>query len=159
LLEGRAGWNAVFSNEKRELSVGCTEVQASGLHKKAVQRAAEKGSPPAFLFLQSSLLLCRPPVCLNVQLTGPSCSAACQPTPLCSSPACRKFVFHLATRHSSPPTLRLVLSQLNMHFSQTWKTWKFAMFKNFIHSQLLKPIFLSPNRCETQITKNDKTSK
>jgi len=33
------------------------------------------------------------------------------------------------------------------------------MFNNFIHSQLLKPIFLSPNRCETQITKNYKTSK
>jgi len=32
-----------------------------------------------------------------------------------------------------------------MHFPQTWNTWKFAMFKNFIHSQLLKPTFLSPN--------------
>jgi len=31
------------------------------------------------------------------------------------------------------------------------------MFKNFEHSQLLKPIFMSPNRCETQITKNNKT--
>jgi len=30
----------------------------------------------------------------------------------------------------------------------------FAMFKSFIHSQLLNPIFLSPNRCETQISKN-----
>jgi len=28
------------------------------------------------------------------------------------------------------------------------------MFKNFIHSQLFKPIFLSLNRCETQSTKN-----
>jgi len=28
------------------------------------------------------------------------------------------------------------------------------MFRNFIHSQLLKPIFLSPNRCETQIAKD-----
>jgi len=27
------------------------------------------------------------------------------------------------------------------------------MFKNFINSQLLKPIFLSPNSFETQITK------
>ena len=27
------------------------------------------------------------------------------------------------------------------------------MFKRFIHSQLLKPIFLSSNRCETQITR------
>jgi len=32
------------------------------------------------------------------------------------------------------------------------------MFKNFVHSQLLKPIFLSPNRCETQITKYYQTS-
>jgi len=28
------------------------------------------------------------------------------------------------------------------------------MFKNFMHSQLLTPISLSPNRCETQIRKN-----
>jgi len=34
----------------------------------------------------------------------------------------------------------------------------FAMFANFILSQLLKPIFLSPNLCETQITKNYQTS-
>jgi len=40
-----------------------------------------------------------------------------------------------------------------MRFLQTWNAWKFAMFKNFIHSQLLK-LFLSPNRCETQITQN-----
>jgi len=33
------------------------------------------------------------------------------------------------------------------------------MFKNFVHSQLLKPMLLSPNRCETQITKNYQTSK
>jgi len=34
----------------------------------------------------------------------------------------------------------------------------FAMFQNFIHSQLFKLIFLSANRCETQITKNYQTS-
>jgi len=28
------------------------------------------------------------------------------------------------------------------------------LFKNCMHSQLLKPILLSPNRCETQMTKN-----
>jgi len=28
-----------------------------------------------------------------------------------------------------------------MRFPQTWNAWKFAMFKNFIHPQLLKPIF------------------
>jgi len=28
-----------------------------------------------------------------------------------------------------------------IRFLQTWNKWKFAMFKDFIHSQLLKPIF------------------
>jgi len=45
-----------------------------------------------------------------------------------------------------------------MRFSQTWNAWKFV-FKNFINSQRLKPIFLTPKRCETQITKNYQTSK
>jgi len=36
-----------------------------------------------------------------------------------------------------------------MHFPQASNAWMFAMFKNFIHSQMLKSIFLSPNRCET----------
>jgi len=44
--------------------------------------------------------------------------------------------------------------QLNMRFTQTYNVWKFAMFKKSILSQLLKPIFLSPNRYETQISKN-----
>jgi len=37
----------------------------------------------------------------------------------------------------------IMSSQLNMRFPkhQTWNEWKFAMFKNSIHSQLLKPIF------------------
>jgi len=39
----------------------------------------------------------------------------------------------------------VVSLQLNMHFPQTWNAWKFAIFKNFTHSQLLKPICLSPN--------------
>jgi len=30
---------------------------------------------------------------------------------------------------------------INMRFSQTFNAWMFAMFKNFIYSQLLKPIF------------------
>jgi len=29
-----------------------------------------------------------------------------------------------------------------MRFLQKWNAWKFAMFKNFIHSQMLKPIFV-----------------
>jgi len=41
---------------------------------------------------------------------------------------------------------------------QTSNTWMYAMFKNFFHSQPLKPIFLCPNRCETQISKNYQTS-
>ena len=53
----------------------------------------------------------------------------------------------------------VVSLQLNMPFPQTWNTWKFAMFKNFIHSKLLKPIFSSLNHCEPQITKNYRTSK
>jgi len=44
--------------------------------------------------------------------------------------------------------------QLNMRFTQTCNVWKFALFKKFIFSQLLKPIFLSLNRFETQIRKN-----
>ena len=38
----------------------------------------------------------------------------------------------------------VVSLQLNMRFPQTWNTWKFAMFKNIIHSQLLKLIFFVP---------------
>jgi len=32
--------------------------------------------------------------------------------------------------------------QLNMRFTETCNVWKFAMFKNFILSQLLKPFFV-----------------
>jgi len=35
----------------------------------------------------------------------------------------------------------ILLLKINMRFPQTSNTWMFAMFKNFIHSQLLKPIF------------------
>jgi len=52
----------------------------------------------------------------------------------------------------------ILLLQINMHFSQTCNAWIFAMFNTFVHSQLLKPIFLTPNHCETQITKNYQTS-
>jgi len=31
--------------------------------------------------------------------------------------------------------------QLNMRFPKKWNAWKFAMFKNIIHSQLLKLVF------------------
>jgi len=36
----------------------------------------------------------------------------------------------------------VVSLQLNMRFPQTWNAWKFAMFKNFMHSQQLKPFFV-----------------
>jgi len=45
-----------------------------------------------------------------------------------------------------------------MRFPQTSNAWMFAMFKNCIHCQLLKPICLAPNRCETQIAINYQTS-
>jgi len=35
----------------------------------------------------------------------------------------------------------ILLLQLNMRFPQTSNAWMFAMFKSFVHSQLLKPIF------------------
>jgi len=34
-----------------------------------------------------------------------------------------------------------LLLQINMRITQTSNAWTFAMFKNFINSQLLKPIF------------------
>jgi len=40
--------------------------------------------------------------------------------------------------------INVISLQLNMRFPQTWNIWKFAMFENFINSQLLKPIVLSP---------------
>jgi len=35
----------------------------------------------------------------------------------------------------------ILLLQINMRFSQTFNAWMFAIFKNAIHAQLLKPIF------------------
>jgi len=35
----------------------------------------------------------------------------------------------------------MLLLQINKRFDQTSSKWMFAMFKNFIHSQLFKPIF------------------
>jgi len=52
----------------------------------------------------------------------------------------------------------ILLLEINMHFPQTYDTWMFVMFQDFIHSQLLKPIFLSLNGCETRISKNYQTS-
>ena len=93
----RAGWRAMFPNEKRELSAdctedktergpaGCTKRRCGGLRKRA-GRGAEKGSPPDRPFPQPSLM-CSPLAPLNVQPTGQSCSADCRPALLCSSPA------------------------------------------------------------------------
>jgi len=35
----------------------------------------------------------------------------------------------------------ILFLKINMRFPQTSNAWMFAMFKHFIHSQLLKPIF------------------
>ena len=79
----------------------------AGCTKKAVRRAAEKGSPPARPYPQPSLI-CSPPDRLNVQPTCPSCGAACRPAFLRSSPAREKFMFFI-WQHI-PPARRLVLS-------------------------------------------------
>ena len=89
--------------------VGSRGAQKGGLRKRA-GRAAEKGSPSACPLPQPSLL-CSPPARLNVQTTGPSCSAAC-PSVQLASPQ-KIHVFHLSTWPSSPPgppAFRLVLS-------------------------------------------------
>jgi len=36
----------------------------------------------------------------------------------------------------------ILLLQIKMRFPQTSNAWMFAMFKNFMHSQLLKSIFV-----------------
>jgi len=48
--------------------------------------------------------------------------------------------------------------QINMCFPQTSNAWIFAMFKNCIRSQLLKPIFLSQTVVKLKLPKNDQTS-
>jgi len=88
-----------------------TEGQAGGLHKKAVKRAAEKGGEAAENGGPegcSAYWAAR----LNVQPTGPSCSAACRPALLCSSPPGGKFIslFSFGNTALQPPALRLVLS-------------------------------------------------
>jgi len=60
--------------------------------------------------------------------------------------------------HGKKQRKNILLLQINMRFPQTSYAWMFAMFKNFIHSKLFKPIFLSPNCCETQISQNYQTS-
>jgi len=92
-------WRAVFPNEKRERLAGCTEDRRAGRRAaQKVRRAAEKGgmgcrkrqpSGPPFYAAQ---LTVQPPARLNVQPTGLSCSTACRPTFLCSSPARGKFM-------------------------------------------------------------------
>jgi len=63
------GWRAVFPNEKRELLMGW--------------QAAQKTEGAALW----PTLFCSPAYCathLNMQPTGPSCSAACRP-PYCAA--------------------------------------------------------------------------
>jgi len=66
---------------------------------------------------------------------------------------------HCKSKKGKKVKEKFVSMPLKNAFPETWIAGKFAMFKNFIHSQLLKPIFLSPNHGETQITKNYQTSK
>ena len=97
-LEGRVSkWKmwAVSRLHRRQKGgpMSCTKTWSGRLQKR-VGWAAEKGSPLARPFPQPSLM-CRTPPRLNVQPTGPSCSAACQPALLCSSPVCGKFMFFI----------------------------------------------------------------
>jgi len=95
---GRAGWRAVFPNEKHELSAGCTKRRTGGLRKTAGQ-AAKIGQPSGLPFSTSQLavksaLMCSPLARPVVQLARPSVQLA--------SPW-KIHVFHWATRASSPP--------------------------------------------------------
>jgi len=89
-----------------------TQGRASRLRKKA-GRATKKGSPPARPFPQPSLM-CSPPAHLNLQPTGPPCSAACRPALLCSSPARGKFMFSFGNTALQPagPPFSVILTSL-----------------------------------------------
>jgi len=138
LIVGPAGWRAVFPNEKREVSADWrtaqkTEGRAGGLHKKVVRRAAEKGMLQKRAALQTALF--RSPVyCaarLNVQPTGPSCTAASRSALLsmCSSPACGKSIF-LIWQHGPParPALHLVLSAATGLWSERMNWCNISVF-------------------------------
>ena len=120
---GRAGWRAVFPNEKCKLSAGCTEDRRAGrwaaqtssgpagcgkgrggLQKRAAFRPALFRSP-AYCAAHQPALMCSPLARSAVQPAGPPFCAACQPT--------ENSCFSFGNAPSSPPglpALRLVLS-------------------------------------------------
>jgi len=84
---GRAGWRAIFPNEKRELAEGWWAAQKTekdgleGCTKKAVCGKGQGGLQKRAAFRPT--LFCSPACCaarLNVQPTGPPCSAATGPS-------------------------------------------------------------------------------
>jgi len=116
-LEGRVSkWKTwSFGGLHRRQKGGpayCTKGRALRLRRRA-GRAAENGSPLARPFSQPSLM-CSPPACLNVQPTGPSCSAAWQPALLCNSPARGEFIFFIwqhgpSVRPAADPPFSVIL--------------------------------------------------
>jgi len=113
---GRAGWRAVFPNERREFRRAAleTEGRAGGLHKNAVQRAFPQPTGPPLCAANRPILLCSLPPRPSVQFASP-----------------QKFhVIHLEKRPSSPPgppAVRLVLSHnyvtLAMYPECSTKDW------------------------------------
>ena len=115
-MEGRRAGGPCF---QMKLSAGCTEDKTEG---RAAQKGGaagcqkgrgglqERAASPDRSFPQPSLM-CSPLAPLNVQPTGQSwCNLPARSSVQLASPRII-HVFHLATRLSSPPALRLVLSQ------------------------------------------------
>jgi len=126
-LHRRAGWQAALQDGP----VGCTLRRGGVLH---IKLGCGKGRARGLPFSAAHpTLFCNLPDHVFVQLIGPPFCLLCS--------LLTAHIFHLETRPSSPPALQLVLSQINMCFPQTSDALMFAMFKNFIHPQLLKPIF------------------
>jgi len=95
-LEGRV------SNEKRELLVGCTEDRRAG------RRAAQKGGPAGYRKRRNGL---QKRAALPFSQPSLMCSPLARPVVQLAI-SLKIHVFYLATRPSSPPILRLVLSQI-----------------------------------------------
>jgi len=116
-MEGWPGWRAVFPNEKREHSTGCTEDRRAGCTKggsagcgKGLGRLQKKRAAlrptlfcsPAYCAVYQPTLMCRPLAHPVVQLARPSVQLAGSQ---------KIHVFHLATWPSSPPFSVILLNQ------------------------------------------------